>query len=148
MTQGIPADLLRDMVREILADVIESEVVGRVEAGGAAVGGRPRETVTIGSQGDLDRAIRRILADVTDATRREAMERGEIAFVLAASPQSPTRVAVTEPVHRVEKGAVTERQVRAAAEAGADIITARRVVITPLAKDKARSLGVVIKRES
>ncbi|MCX6434238.1 MAG: hypothetical protein NTX29_16195 [Actinobacteria bacterium] len=152
MTQRIPADLLRDMVREILMDVVESEVAGRVDslAGGESVGGRRRETVAIGSQDDLNRAIRRILADAMDPQRRGAIEQGDIAFVLSTATleQAPRRPAVVEPIHRVDKGAVTEKQVRAAADAGATIVTAHRVVITPLAKDKARSLGVVITRES
>jgi hypothetical protein len=150
MTQRIPADLLRDMVREILMDVVESEVSGRVEgvADGEPKGGHRRETVAIGSQDDLNRAIRRILADATDPQRRGAIERGDVSFVLAAASPPPRATEIVEQVHRVEKGAVTERQVRAAAAAGAMIITAKRVVITPLAKDKARSLGVVITRES
>jgi hypothetical protein len=149
MTRHIPADLLRDMVREILLDVVESEVSERAEdrAGGGAAS-NPREEVPIGDQNDLNRAIRRILADATDPARRAAIERGEVSFVLATAGRAPSVAVAVERVHRVEKGAVTERQVRAAAEAGAVIITAKRVVVTPLAKDKARSLGVVIKRES
>jgi hypothetical protein len=146
----IPADLLRDMVREILLDVVESEVSGRVDcvSDGDVGVGNPREEVSIRSQDDLNRAVRRILADATDPTRRGAIERGDVLFALAAPAQTPALAAAVEQVHRVETGAVTERQVRAAAEAGAVIMTAKRVVITPLAKDKARSLGVVIKRES
>jgi hypothetical protein len=50
-------------------------------------------------------------------------------------------------VHRVDKGAVTERAVAAAAAAGARIVVGPRAVLTPLAKDKARSLGVPIEKE-
>jgi hypothetical protein len=139
------------MVREILLDVVDSEVSGRVlgQEGAGVMGGRERgrESVVIASQDDLNRAIRRILVDATDPLRRAAIERGEVAFVLSVPAQAMGRPAPVEQVHRVEKGAVTERQVRAAAEAGAVIVTAKRVVITPLAKDKARSLGVVITRE-
>jgi hypothetical protein len=150
VTQRIPADLLRDMVREILLDVVESEVGGRTAclAPGEAPGGLPRETVSIGTQEDLNRAIRRILADAVDPVRRGAIERGDISFVLSASPSFARATPVAEKVLRVAKGAVTERLVCAAAADGAVIITGKRVVLTPLAKDKARSLGVVIKRES
>jgi hypothetical protein len=138
------------MVRDILRDVVEAEVSDRTEqvSGGESGVGRWRETVTIGSQDDLNRAIRRVLVDATDPHRRAAIERGEISFVLSTGSTSAAPTKGAGPVHRVDKGVVTERHVRAASEAGALIVAARRVVITPLAKDKARSLGVVITRES
>jgi hypothetical protein len=154
MSQRIPPDLLRDMVREILRDVVESEVAapegdvvsGRPDDGSG--GGRWRETVSIASQDDLNRAVRRLLADATDPHRRGAIERGDVAFVLSDVSPAPAGSSARETVQRVDKGAVTEKHVRAAAESGAVIVMAARVVVTPLAKDKARSLGVVIRRET
>ncbi len=46
----------------------------------------------------------------------------------------------------VERGAVTERAVNAAAAAGARLQIGPRAVLTPLAKDRARVLGIVIER--
>ena len=46
----------------------------------------------------------------------------------------------------MEKGAVTERAVIAAAAAGARLVLGPRAVMTPLARDKARALGVPIER--
>lgn len=48
---------------------------------------------------------------------------------------------------RVDRGVLTERQVAAAAETGQSIVVARGAVITPLARDKARALGVHIEKE-
>jgi predicted amidohydrolase len=48
---------------------------------------------------------------------------------------------------RVDRGAVTERIVKQAADAGARLVLAPRAVITPLAREKARALGVEIERE-
>jgi hypothetical protein len=48
---------------------------------------------------------------------------------------------------RVEKGAVTERAVIAAARAGERLVLGPRAVLTPLARDKARALGVPIEKE-
>jgi hypothetical protein len=50
-------------------------------------------------------------------------------------------------VRRVEKGAVTERAVIAAAKAGERLVLGPRAVLTPLARDKARALGVPIEKE-
>ena len=52
-----------------------------------------------------------------------------------------------ESAGRVEKGAVTERTVREAADAGARLVLAPAAVLTPLARDRARALKVPIERE-
>jgi hypothetical protein len=48
---------------------------------------------------------------------------------------------------RVERGAVTERTVARAAADGCRLVLGRRAVLTPLARDKARVLGVEIEKE-
>jgi len=48
---------------------------------------------------------------------------------------------------RIERGAVTERAVIKAAADGARLLLGRGAVLTPLARDKARSLGVEIEKE-
>jgi hypothetical protein len=50
-------------------------------------------------------------------------------------------------VRRVEKGAVTERAVIAAARAGERLVLGPRAMLTPLARDKARALGVLVDKE-
>ena len=49
--------------------------------------------------------------------------------------------------HRIDKGAVTERAVQAAASAGVRLVLGPRAVLTPLARDRARALGVPIEKE-
>jgi hypothetical protein len=51
------------------------------------------------------------------------------------------------PGHRIGKGAVTERAVQAAADAGVRLVLGPRAVLTPLARDRARALGVPIEKE-
>jgi hypothetical protein len=51
------------------------------------------------------------------------------------------------PVRRIERGAVTERVVRDAARAGERLVLGRGAVLTPLARDRARSSGVEIHKE-
>ena len=50
-------------------------------------------------------------------------------------------------VRRVEKGAVTERAVIAAARAGERLVLGPKAVLTPLGRDKARALGVTVEKE-
>jgi hypothetical protein len=67
----------------------------------------------------------------------------------SARPAEPAAVAGQDgrAVRRVEKGAVTERAVIAAARAGARLVLGPRAVLTPLARDKARALGVPVEKE-
>jgi hypothetical protein len=51
-------------------------------------------------------------------------------------------------VRVVERGAVTEAVVTAAAEAGERVVLRAGVVVTPLARDAARRLSVPIEREA
>jgi len=50
-------------------------------------------------------------------------------------------------VRRIERGAVTEVVVMAAARAGERLVLGRGAVLTPLARDRARASGVPIEKE-
>jgi hypothetical protein len=48
---------------------------------------------------------------------------------------------------RVERGAVTERKVEEAARNGGRLVIGPRAILTPLAREKARTRGIQIERE-
>jgi hypothetical protein len=77
------------------------------------------------------------------------MRNGRHGFRLASAPSDgPTGAAARAgAVVRVERGAVTERAVRRAAADKARLVLGPRAVLTPLARDTARSLGVDVERE-
>ena len=50
-------------------------------------------------------------------------------------------------VVRVARGAVTERTIKKAAEAGGRLVLGPGAVLTPLARERARALGIDIERE-
>ena len=60
---------------------------------------------------------------------------------------SPPGEHSATPDHRIDRGAVTERAVQAAAGAGVRLVLGPRAVLTPLARDRARALGVPIEKE-
>jgi hypothetical protein len=64
-----------------------------------------------------------------------------------AEPQAGHSAGPPVPVRRVERGAVTERMVRDAAKARERLVLGRAAVLTPLARDRARSSGVEIEKE-
>jgi hypothetical protein len=111
------------------------------------------ETVRIDSDEDLQTFVRALAARLANPRDRLAIKAGRLRFALQrpAAPDTPTSAgapaADAREIVRVQKGAVTERQVRDAASRGARLVLARAAVLTPLARDSARSLGVQIEKE-
>jgi hypothetical protein len=115
-------------------------------AGGApaARGGDPRasergaagaarvERVSLRDDADLARFAAHVLAHAA------AVREGALRFTFGAAQSG---------VRRIEKGAVTERTVNEAAQAGQKLVLAPAAVLTPLAKERARHLNVEIERE-
>ncbi|MBK8076192.1 MAG: hypothetical protein IPK24_11640 [Kineosporiaceae bacterium] len=87
---------------------------------------------------ELATVIREELAEVRGSVGHE---------VVPGAAPSAGRIAASS-AHHIERGAVTERAVNAAAADGARLVIGPRAVLTPLAKDRARVLGVVIERSS
>jgi len=150
---ALSADQLRLLVREVLA-----EVVGKVapaargstgqhgtshdEVGLGGSGDAASWTVRISTDDDLHAFALRVLKLADNPKLRRDLIGGRIRFTLAGQAAGGPAAA-----HRVDKGAVTERTVAAAAKAGARLVLGPRAVLTPLARDKARTLGVPIERQ-
>jgi hypothetical protein len=70
---------------------------------------------------------------------------------VATAPLEPRPVDAPAPARpadalRIERGALTEKLVIAAARDGRRVLLGRQAVATPLALDKARTLGVDVER--
>jgi len=100
-------------------------------------------TVRIETDAELRDFALRVLRIADNPKLRRDLIAGRIRFRLADQPAG----VPSQPAHRIEKGAVTERAVAAAAKAGARLVLGPRAVLTPLARDKARALGVPIEKE-
>lgn len=144
----VDTDQLRALVREVLAEVVgkatpRAEEVPPSPAHAASRGAEdtPAWTVRIDTDDDLHAFALRVLKLADNPRLRRDLIAGRLRFTLARSA-----TASAAAVHRVDKGAVTERTVVAAAKAGARLVLGPRAVLTPLAKDKARALGVPIER--
>jgi hypothetical protein len=108
------------------------------------------EPVTIDTDEDLARFVRALLVRLESPRDRRAIRSGRVRFTLRRSTATacgPGGTQATEATLRMAKGAVTERAVRDAAERGVTLILARGAVLTPLARDQARALGVEIEKE-
>jgi len=132
------SDELRALVREVIRDVLPK--------------GLPNtETVSLSTDEDLAVFVKRLLD--LDQDQREELRSGRKRFRLAL-PQAPAgaltgaeRAGDTTPVRRIERGAVTETVIKAAARAGERLVLGRGAVLTPLARDRARASGVPIEKE-
>jgi hypothetical protein len=73
---------------------------------------------------------------------RMAIRAGRLRFTLRRDAAAPQAATV-----RIEKGAVTERRITEAAGRGSRLVLGPGAVLTPLARERARALGVEIERE-
>ena len=98
--------------------------------------------VRLATDEELHEFVLQVIALADNPKRRRDLLAGRLRFTLAlaGAPEGPAD-------HRIDKGAVTERAVQAAASAGARLILGPRAVLTPLARDRARALGVPIEKE-
>ena len=135
---GLTTEELREAVRAVLREVLPTGTV-------AAASAEPSSDVVISTEADLTAFVRRVASLCEDPERRAALQDGRHGFRLAAARPGPTPDAVR--VTRIDRGAVTERTVLKAAADGARLLLGRRAVMTPLARDKARSMGVEIEKE-
>lgn len=102
------------------------------------------ERVRIADDAHLNAFARHLLTLFENPKNRQDLRAGRLRFSLDGTP---TAGSPTGPAVRVDRGAVTERHVMGAHEAGKRIILGRRAVLTPLGREKARALQVSIEKE-
>jgi hypothetical protein len=139
---GLPApDELRQLVRDILRELVP---VTGLPAGGTGGAGGAVRAVRLTTDAELQAFVAEVLRLAEDPRRRADLETGRLRFTLG---DRPVGAASAHPACKIEKGAVTERAVLAAAKAGERLVLGPRAVLTPLARDKARALGVRVEKE-
>ncbi len=110
-----------------------------------ASGRRRTESVRLTNDADLAGFVSMLLKLFENPKSRADLRTGRLRFRLAGNTAGPTTSSGA--VHRVERGAVTERQLAAIAEAGGRLVLGPGAVLTPLAREKARALGVPFEKE-
>ncbi len=105
------------------------------------------ERVDIRSDAEFQAFVVALARRLENPRTRAAILSGEVRFQLAGAAVAPGAGVSAPPTVRIETGAVTERAVRDAAKAGARLVLSPRAVLTPMARDRARSLGVEIQKE-
>jgi hypothetical protein len=143
---------------------VASPIERKPEADLAGRGGS--RGVRLADDADLAAFVAEIARLAADPRRRQDLMTGRLRFTLTGTPTShsvpipaearrveaearrgETGAGAAAGVRRVEKGAVTERTVAAAAKAGERLVLGPKAVLTPLGRDKARALGVTVEKE-
>jgi hypothetical protein len=172
VTSQLPVDRnqLRALVREVLRDVLPKSVaavasgtaatnpaikpattaappvadqMGCQPIGPLAAGEKSRsDSVLIRNDQDLHAFVRNLLALFESPKTRTDLRTGRLSFRLAGS-----RGATAAVTRRIDSGAVTERLLADMAESGGVLVLGPKAVLTPLAREKARALGITIQKE-
>lgn len=167
--RALVAEAVRDVVADMLRDnlgarpsggttprTMESSAAPRatvdalpLPSAGAATGpgsGRARvEIVRIAADADLDAFARHLLKLFENAKNRQDLRTGRLRFSL--SPTAGIAPGPTTVTRRVSRGAVTERVIEAAHFAGESLVLTRGAILTPLGRERARELGVIVEKE-
>jgi hypothetical protein len=147
------SDELRQTIRSLLYE--ELQKINRNDlAANSKASKVTEETVSINSNQDLERFVRRIVSISQDRSMREAIETGRHVFRLKPtkgvavganddflSPAANTSAAVS-----FEQGLVTEKQAMNIPEHIKTVRVAKGVRLTPLASDVMRRSGKTIER--
>jgi len=164
VSAGIDREQLRLLVREVLRDAIGAQARAAAPAapppappstpaaqlntppptGPLAADERMRtDSVRIASDADLDGFVRQLLRLFENPKTRADLRAGRLRFRLAGAGRAPAGPAT----RRIERGAVTERHIAELGDSGATLVLGPRAVLTPLARERARALGVTISKE-
>ena len=139
--------LVREVVRDAVAELVPPPTVanhnGFQPTGPLNADEKTRvDIVRIASDTDLDGFVRQLLRLFENPKTRADLRNGRLSFRLAGAPSSSSAAS-----HRIDGGAVTERHIVDVAASGGGLILGRKAVLTPLAREKARALGVSIQEE-
>jgi hypothetical protein len=127
---------LRSMVRDVLREVMAA----RGPQGPAT--SATTEQVRVASDSDLAAFVARI----TEPAVAERIRSGRLRFTLGnISSAAPQPAATPQPLAAPLTGVITEQKIAGLA-AGGTLVLAPGAVLTPLARDRARRLGLRIER--
>jgi hypothetical protein len=158
---ALSTDDLRVLVREVVRDAVAgidppapqprpapatlAGQLGVTPTGPLTNGQRSRtETVRLTGDQDLDAFVRKLLALFENPKTRSDLRAGRLRFRLAGAASAHVAASAS---HRIDKGVVTERHIAELAASGGRLLLGPRAVVTPLAREKARALGISIEKE-
>jgi len=143
----IDKNTIRDLVKSVIAEEVAA-IKAKPPAGQTA-----EDRVTIASDADLIAFARRVLSLAGDPAKAKEIAAGRHPFRLdrpavqsSTSASRPAPAAPSGGTHRIDSGVVTESILNKLPRGLSRVLLAPGVAVTPLAKDRARSLGLTFER--
>jgi hypothetical protein len=146
----------RTLIRELVKSVIAEEVAAIRKPKAAPASGPAEERIAIANDADLAGFARRVLSLAGDPAKAKEIAAGRYPFRLerpatvAQSGAAPApRAAPPAPAaqsHRIDSGVVTESTLNKLPRGLSRLLLGPGVTVTPLAKDRARALGLTFER--
>jgi len=146
----IDKSLLRELVKSVIAE--EVAAIRKPAPGTTAPEARAIESVRIANDADLVAFARKVLSLAGDPAKAKEIAAGRYPFRLEAAAQPAPNSAKSAPTApaaqsiRIERGVVTETMLNKLPRGTARLVLAPGVTVTPLAKDRARALGLTFER--
>ena len=147
----IDKNLLRDLVKSVIAE----EVAAIRKPKAASAPASAEERIAIANDADLIGFARRVLSLAGDPAKAKEIAAGRYPFRLerpatqASASAAPRAAAAASPVaqsHRIDSGVVTESTLNKLPRGLSQLLLGPGVTVTPLAKDRARALGLTFER--
>jgi hypothetical protein len=146
----IDKSLLRDLVKSVIAE----EVAAIRKPKAASAPATAEERIAIATDADLIGFARRVLSLAGDPAKAKEIAAGRYPFRLdrptqAAAAPTPRATPATQPTaqsHRIDSGVVTESTLNKLPRGLSQLLLGPGVTVTPLAKDRARALGLTFER--
>jgi len=134
-------------LRALIRDVIATELAA-VKRDPASPQAKPAEhAVRVASDADLAAFAKQVLTLAHDPATRSAIANGSYRFKLeGGSASAPSAAPTSSASTRIEKGVVTETVLLKLPKGTQRLQVGAGVSVTPLARDKASSLGITIER--
>ena len=144
----------RNLIRELVKSVIAEEVAAIRKPKAASAPAAAEERVAIANDADLIGFARRVLSLAGDPTKAKEIAAGRYPFRLERPTQATAapapRAAPVAPSaaqsHRIDSGVVTESTLNKLPRGLSRLLLGPGVTVTPLAKDRARALGLTFER--
>ena len=146
----------RTLIRELVKSVIAEEVAAIRKPKAAPASGPAEERIAIANDADLAGFARRVLSLAGDPAKAKEIAAGRYPFRLErpataaqASAAPAPRAAPPAPAvqsHRIDSGVVTESTLNKLPRGLAKLLLGPGVTVTPLARDRARALGLTFER--
>jgi hypothetical protein len=146
----IDKSLLRDLVKSVIAE----EVAAIRKPKAASAPASAEERIAIANDADLIGFARRVLSLAGDPAKAKEIAAGRYPFrldrltqaIAAPAPRVAPVAAPPAQSHRIDSGVVTESTLNKLPRGLARLLLGPGVTVTPLAKDRARALGLTFER--